>query len=267
MPHITKHAPEISTLSINPYARESSREKRQQDTHRRSVQNHFSRRCELWGLHSTVHPKSGLISKSIFCTMPTLPLDMEVKYLFEGPNTTALEPIFLMGGRTLTKATFASNSVKSSIVASFAPHKMWSPIAIHVNRGSSSGKITSFFPQVCRFVKTFFDPETIGSRAGRACRLAGDHVIGHYPPPSSSLSIAARPVRHAGTQGRRGRVMPARRWPPLISLALSVPQCRAYLECCIQWRPEVSQDGVQGSLGHPPTLNSPPPPKSFEQVV
>jgi len=33
MPYISKHAPKVSTRSVNPYARESSREKRQQDTH------------------------------------------------------------------------------------------------------------------------------------------------------------------------------------------------------------------------------------------
>jgi len=54
MPHVTEHTPKVSTRSVKPYARESSREKRQQDgqtvrqtdrqTHRRIVQNHFSRR-------------------------------------------------------------------------------------------------------------------------------------------------------------------------------------------------------------------------------
>jgi len=50
MPHVTKHAPKVSTRSVKPYACESSREKRQQDrhqdrqTHRLIVQNHFSRR-------------------------------------------------------------------------------------------------------------------------------------------------------------------------------------------------------------------------------
>jgi len=48
MPYITEHAPKVSTRSVNSYARESSREKRQKDrqTHRRVVQNHFSRRFE-----------------------------------------------------------------------------------------------------------------------------------------------------------------------------------------------------------------------------
>ena len=48
MPHETEHTPTVSTRSVNPYARESSREKRQQDrqTHRRTVQNHFPRRFE-----------------------------------------------------------------------------------------------------------------------------------------------------------------------------------------------------------------------------
>ena len=31
MAHVTEHTPKVSTRSINPYARESSREKRQQD--------------------------------------------------------------------------------------------------------------------------------------------------------------------------------------------------------------------------------------------
>ena len=50
MPHVTEHTPKVSTRSVKPYACESSREKRQQDrrpdrqTHRRIVQNHFSRR-------------------------------------------------------------------------------------------------------------------------------------------------------------------------------------------------------------------------------
>jgi len=72
MPHTTKHAPKVSTRSVYPYARarDSLREKLQQDrqTHRRVVQNHFSRSFEV------VHPKSGLISNSIFCTMQILPL-------------------------------------------------------------------------------------------------------------------------------------------------------------------------------------------------
>ena len=60
MPHVTEHTPKVSFRSVNPYACESSREKRQQDrrsdrrtdrqtdrrTHRRIVQNHFSRRFE-----------------------------------------------------------------------------------------------------------------------------------------------------------------------------------------------------------------------------
>jgi len=48
MPYITEHATTVSTRSVNPYARESSREKRQQDrhTHTDIVQNHFSRRFE-----------------------------------------------------------------------------------------------------------------------------------------------------------------------------------------------------------------------------
>ena len=58
MPHVTEHTPKVPTRSVNSYACESSREKRQQDrqtarqtdrqtdrqTHRRLVQNHFSRR-------------------------------------------------------------------------------------------------------------------------------------------------------------------------------------------------------------------------------
>ena len=55
MPHVTERTPKVSTRLVKPYARESSREKRQQDktirrtdrqTHRRIVQNHFSRRFE-----------------------------------------------------------------------------------------------------------------------------------------------------------------------------------------------------------------------------
>jgi len=33
MPDITQHAPKVSTRSVDPYARESSREKRQRDRH------------------------------------------------------------------------------------------------------------------------------------------------------------------------------------------------------------------------------------------
>jgi len=50
MPHITEHAPNVSTRSVNPYARESLRKRLQQDIHRHThrwvVQNHFSRRFE-----------------------------------------------------------------------------------------------------------------------------------------------------------------------------------------------------------------------------
>ena len=41
-----------------------------------------------------VHPKSGLISKSIFCTMPTLPWDMEVKRIGKRPKRAY---VFLAG--------------------------------------------------------------------------------------------------------------------------------------------------------------------------
>ena len=50
MLYVTEHTPKVSTRSGKPFACESSREKRQQDgqtdrhTHRRIVQNHFSRR-------------------------------------------------------------------------------------------------------------------------------------------------------------------------------------------------------------------------------
>ena len=48
MPHVTEHTPKVSTRSVDFYAHESSRGKRQQDrrTDRRIVQNHFSRRFE-----------------------------------------------------------------------------------------------------------------------------------------------------------------------------------------------------------------------------
>jgi len=52
MPHVTEHTPKVSIRSLNSYARESSREKRQHhgrtdgQIHRRIVQNHFSRRFE-----------------------------------------------------------------------------------------------------------------------------------------------------------------------------------------------------------------------------
>jgi len=48
-PHKTKHAPKVSTRSVIPYARESSPKNVQQDrqTHRRIVQNDFSRRSDV----------------------------------------------------------------------------------------------------------------------------------------------------------------------------------------------------------------------------
>jgi len=49
MPRTTEHVPEVSTRSVNPNAREGSREKRQEDRyvrHRQIVQDHFSRRLE-----------------------------------------------------------------------------------------------------------------------------------------------------------------------------------------------------------------------------
>jgi len=61
MPYVNKHTRNVSTRSVESYPYESSREKRQQDrqtdgqTHRRIVQNHFSRRFE------DLHPKFGLI--------------------------------------------------------------------------------------------------------------------------------------------------------------------------------------------------------------
>jgi len=58
MPHITEHAPKVSTRSVYPYARESLRKRIQQDrqthTRRRFVQNHFSRRFE--GCTSQIQP-------------------------------------------------------------------------------------------------------------------------------------------------------------------------------------------------------------------
>jgi len=48
MPYVTEHASKVSTRTVESYANESSREKRQQDrqtdgqTHRRIVENHFS---------------------------------------------------------------------------------------------------------------------------------------------------------------------------------------------------------------------------------
>jgi len=43
MPYVTKRTPKVSTRSVNPYAREISRDRQ---AHRRIVQNHFSRRFE-----------------------------------------------------------------------------------------------------------------------------------------------------------------------------------------------------------------------------
>ena len=113
MPHITKRAPKVSTRSVYPYARESLRDKLQQDrqtdryTDRQSdrqtdrqtdtyTDKHTDRQTDRQththtlthsltdGLSNAtfldvlkvvpVHPKSGLISNSIFCSMPTLPL-------------------------------------------------------------------------------------------------------------------------------------------------------------------------------------------------
>jgi len=90
MPHVTKHTPKVSTWSVNPYARESSREKRQQDrrsnrqtdgrtdrqTHRRIVQNHFSRRFE----DCTSQIRSYL--EVDFLHGANTSIDMEVKLIF-----------------------------------------------------------------------------------------------------------------------------------------------------------------------------------------
>jgi len=73
MPHVTEHTPKVSTRSVKPYACESSREKRQQD--RQTVgQTDGQTDRHTDGLSKTtfldvlgvVHPKFGLISKSIF---------------------------------------------------------------------------------------------------------------------------------------------------------------------------------------------------------
>jgi len=82
MPHVTEHTPKVSTRSVNPYTRESSREKRQQDrrsdrqTHRHT--DGLSKTTFLDVLR-VLHPKSGLISKSIFLHDANTYIDMEVK--------------------------------------------------------------------------------------------------------------------------------------------------------------------------------------------
>jgi len=80
MPHATEHTPKVSTQLINPYARESSREKRQQDgrTDRRIVQNHFYRRFE--GFISQI--RSYL--EVDFLHDANTSIDMEVKSLYRG---------------------------------------------------------------------------------------------------------------------------------------------------------------------------------------
>jgi len=77
MPHVTEHTLKVSTRSVKPHACESSREKRQQDrqTHRRIVQNHFSRRFE--GCTSRI--RSYL--KVDFLHYVNTSIDMEVKLL------------------------------------------------------------------------------------------------------------------------------------------------------------------------------------------
>jgi len=81
MPHVTKHTPKVSTRSINPYARESWREKRQQGRQTdgrtdRRTSRHTDRLSKTTFLEvlGVVHAKSGHISKSIFCTMSILSL-------------------------------------------------------------------------------------------------------------------------------------------------------------------------------------------------
>ena len=79
MPRKTDHAPKVSTRSVYPYARESSREKRQQGREAdRQTHTHADELSTFLDVLWVVHPKSGLISNSIFCTMPTLPWDTEV---------------------------------------------------------------------------------------------------------------------------------------------------------------------------------------------
>jgi len=73
MPHVTKHTLKVLILSVSPYDRESSREKRQQDRQTDRQTKGLSKTIFLDVL-SVVHPKSGFISKSIFRTMPILPL-------------------------------------------------------------------------------------------------------------------------------------------------------------------------------------------------
>jgi len=82
MPLVTKHTPKFSTRSLNPYARESSsREKRPQDrqtdrqTHRRIVQNHFSRRVE------GCTPQIRSYLKVEFLHDANTSIDMEVKMI------------------------------------------------------------------------------------------------------------------------------------------------------------------------------------------
>jgi len=75
MLHRTEHASKVSTRSVNPYPVRilgKSYIDRHTDRHRLIVQNHFL------DVLKVVHPKSSLISNSIFSTMPILPCDMEV---------------------------------------------------------------------------------------------------------------------------------------------------------------------------------------------
>jgi len=89
MSHVTEHTPRVSNRPVNPYAPESVPQKLQQDRHTDGLS-----KTTFLDVLTVVHPKSGLISKSIFCTMPTLPWDMEVKRIGKRPKRAY---VFLAG--------------------------------------------------------------------------------------------------------------------------------------------------------------------------
>jgi len=77
MPHVTEHTPKVSSRSVYSYARDSSPEKRQQDRRSDRHTDGLSKTTFLDVLR-VVHPKSGLISKSIFLHDANTSIDMEV---------------------------------------------------------------------------------------------------------------------------------------------------------------------------------------------
>jgi len=74
MPHITQHAPKVLTRSVYPCARESLRERLQQDRHTDRLS-----KTTFLDVLKVIHPKSGVILNSIFLHDVNTSIDREVK--------------------------------------------------------------------------------------------------------------------------------------------------------------------------------------------